>query len=95
MKPRKVNVSIGSCQHSLFKQHLFIVKRNFARGPVELFDVRMREVYCTVPRLTLALSESAHTKQLKRTVWSLLHRKKYCSYNSYITVCSVCLVGMG
>lgn len=36
MKPRKVNVSIGSCQHSLFKQHLFIVKRNFARGPVEL-----------------------------------------------------------
>lgn len=91
----KVNVSIGSCQHSLSKQHLFMVKHNFARGAVELSDTRMWALYCTSASSWPFLS-AYFFEQPQRTVWSVLHRWKYwhytvyCSCNSYITLGCVC-----
>lgn len=47
-----------------------MVKHNFARGAVDIFDAGMWELYCTSPRLTisLAFSQTAYSKQPQRIV---------------------------
>lgn len=39
-----------------------MVKHNFARGAVDIFDAGMWELYCTSPRLTISLAFSQHTQ---------------------------------
>lgn len=60
-----------------------MVKHNFAGAAVELFDMRMRELCCTLPRLTF--SESAYAKQPQRIVQSVLYKWKHWDY----IVCTV------